>query len=155
MKEKENKTNAMDNKNNKRVRATVCAIIEKNKEISLVKRNTEPFKGYWSLPGGHIDFGESAKEAVVREVQEETGLNFKPEFLGYRDELYSDINWHGEVLVFYGKAEHKEKFADEKKLDKREISEVKWFDFNEAIKMRLAFGQKKTLEMYRKFKMSK
>ncbi len=90
------------------VRSTVCAVIERDNKVLLVKRNHEPFKDYWCLPGGHIDFGETAQQAVIREVKEETGLTFTPKFLNYRDELYPDINWHGEVLLFHGKAEGKE-----------------------------------------------
>jgi len=54
---------------------TVAAIIvfPRNK-ILLIKRGTVVFKGYWALPGGRVDAGESVEQAVVREVKEETGL---------------------------------------------------------------------------------
>jgi 8-oxo-dGTP diphosphatase len=42
--------------------------------VLLVQRGHEPAKGQWSLPGGLIDVGESLREAVIREVREETGL---------------------------------------------------------------------------------
>lgn len=45
-----------------------------NNGVLLVKRSTDPYKGYYSLPGGFINKGESAEEASVREVEEETGL---------------------------------------------------------------------------------
>lgn len=45
--------------------------------ILLVKRKLPPRSGDWALPGGHIDFNESAEEAAVREVKEETGLEIK------------------------------------------------------------------------------
>lgn len=126
----------------KKVRATAVAVIERDGEVLLIKRNNEPFKNYWSLPGGHIDFGETAEEAVIREVKEETGLDFKPNFLSYRDEIYPNINWHGEVLIFYGKAEGKEAF------DKKEVSDIRWVDIKEALNMKLAFEHEKTLKMY-------
>lgn len=125
------------------VRSTVCAVIEKENKVLLVKRNTEPFKGYWTLPGGHIDFGETAKKAVIREIKEETGLTFTPKFMDYRDEIYSDINWHGEVLIFDGNVKGKES------IDPKEIIDIKWFDLDEAIQMKLAFEHEKTLEMYK------
>lgn len=132
--------------NERRVRATAGAVIEKDGKLLLVKRGNEPFKDYWTLPGGHIDFGETAKEAVVREVKEETGLDLKPIFLAYRDEIYPDINWHGEVLVFYGEAEGREE------IDGKEIIDIKWFDIDVAVNMKLAFGHEKTIELYKKTK---
>ena len=42
--------------------------------VLLIERGFEPHLGHWSLPGGVIDEGESAGEAVVRETLEETGF---------------------------------------------------------------------------------
>jgi mutator protein MutT len=46
--------------------------------VLLVERGREPLKGYWSLPGGVLEVGETLESAVVREVKEETGLDVKP-----------------------------------------------------------------------------
>jgi 8-oxo-dGTP diphosphatase len=46
--------------------------------ILLVERGKNPLKGFWSLPGGLVETGESLQEAVQREVLEETGLRVKP-----------------------------------------------------------------------------
>lgn len=53
---------------------SVAAILEREGRVLLVKRNIEPGLGHWSLPGGFVETGETAVEAVIREVQEETGL---------------------------------------------------------------------------------
>ena len=41
--------------------------------LLLIKRGHEPGAGLWSIPGGRIEPGETDAEALVREMQEETG----------------------------------------------------------------------------------
>ena len=65
---------------------TATAIIQFPQEkILLIKRNTIPFKGYWALPGGRMDQGETVEQTVVREVKEETG--WPVQFHRLRDSL--------------------------------------------------------------------
>jgi 8-oxo-dGTP diphosphatase len=46
--------------------------------LLLIQRGHEPGKGLWSLPGGRVEPGETAAEALVREMEEETGLTVEP-----------------------------------------------------------------------------
>ena len=55
-------------------RVTVDAVIVEKGKILLIKRGNPPYKGYWALPGGFVEYGETTEEAVVRETKEETGL---------------------------------------------------------------------------------
>ena len=56
----------------------VGALIFNRDKILLVERGKEPLKGYWSLPGGMLETGETLEQGVIREVHEETGLDVKP-----------------------------------------------------------------------------
>jgi len=42
--------------------------------VLLIRRRNPPFAEHYALPGGFVDYGETVEAAVVREVQEETGL---------------------------------------------------------------------------------
>ncbi len=42
--------------------------------VLVIQRGKEPLQGLWSLPGGHIEPGETAAAAALRELLEETGL---------------------------------------------------------------------------------
>jgi 8-oxo-dGTP diphosphatase len=56
----------------------VGAIIFRRHRILMAQRGKEPLKGWWSLPGGALELGESLTDAVCREVLEETGLEVEP-----------------------------------------------------------------------------
>jgi len=66
----------------------VSAAIFRDGKILLVRRARSPAKGFYSLPGGRVEFGESLRAALHREVDEETAL--KIEIIGL-------AGWH-EVL---------------------------------------------------------
>ena len=56
----------------------VGAVVIKDGKVLLIKRGKEPLRGRWLVPGGTVELGETLREAVVREVREETGLDVTP-----------------------------------------------------------------------------
>eukprot|EP01017_Pseudomicrothorax_dubius_P014568 TRINITY_DN1699_c0_g1_i3.p1 TRINITY_DN1699_c0_g1~~TRINITY_DN1699_c0_g1_i3.p1 ORF type:complete len:170 (+),score=2.74 TRINITY_DN1699_c0_g1_i3:99-608(+) len=47
------------------------------KKIFLIQRERNPYKGKWSFPGGHLEFGELVEQGLRREILEETGLKVR------------------------------------------------------------------------------
>ncbi|HNT72865.1 MAG TPA: NUDIX hydrolase, partial [Methanothrix sp.] len=46
--------------------------------IVLIRRENPPYQGFYALPGGFVEVGETVEEAVRREAREETGLDIVP-----------------------------------------------------------------------------
>jgi len=50
-------------------------VFNNQQQILLIQRNQPPAMGFWSIPGGKLEAGESLAEACKREIKEETGLD--------------------------------------------------------------------------------
>lgn len=67
----------------------VVILITQGHKILLARRGIEPAKGEWDIPGGFVDRGESAEEAVLREALEETSLHVRvKEYIGSVPDVY-------------------------------------------------------------------
>lgn len=72
-------------------------MIFRRNSILLVERAGNPLKGYWSLPGGLLETGETLEAGVEREVLEETGLIVKPvKFYGLFQRIMRDAKGRAE-----------------------------------------------------------
>lgn len=115
----------------------------KKLDILLIKRGIEPFKGQWALPGGFVRMKESAEEAAIRELREETGL-----LNVYMEQLYTfsqpDRDPRGRtVSVAFFALINKNDFLKPQGGD--DASEAEWFNIKELPK--LAFDHKKIIEV--------
>lgn len=123
----------------------VGALVLKEGRILLTKRASEPFKEYWDIPGGFLERGEHPTEGIVRELQEETGLQVEPiEILDifmdfYGSEGDSTLNICYVCKVLGGKAKAKSDAID-----------IKWFDI-ESLPDDIAFEwSKRALNLLKK-----
>lgn len=78
----------------------VGAIIVDDGTLLLVQRGNEPGRGKWSVPGGRVEPGEQLRQAVVREVREETGLAvIVGDLAGWVERIGAD--YHLVILDFF------------------------------------------------------
>ena len=102
----------------------ITAIIENNGEFLFIKRlrNSKNMAGKWVFPGGKIEKGEDAIQALFRELKEETGLSLKKEvaFLSSYKFLRTEDNSSSLGLVFLVKSNNREIKID------NSIEEYRW-----------------------------
>jgi 8-oxo-dGTP diphosphatase len=68
-------------------------------QLLLIRRGRGAAQGQWSVPGGHVEWGETLHEAVVREMHEETGLEVVVDrFLGWVERIVEP--YHYVILDF-------------------------------------------------------
>lgn len=125
---------------------TATAIIPFAKEkIVLIKRNTVPFKGYWGLPGGRMDQGETIEQTVIREVKEETGFDVEiVRKIGEYVEkgIMDDVDYEYYPTCFLVKV-----VGGEMKRQESEIQDIELFSLEELPKP-LAFEHDKMIMDY-------
>lgn len=89
-------------------RCGASAAILRGNDVLLVQRAKGALAGWWSLPGGHIEPGETARAAAAREVLEETGVDAAIlGVLDVHDVIFRDSDGallsHYVLAVFYGR----------------------------------------------------
>jgi ADP-ribose pyrophosphatase YjhB (NUDIX family) len=100
----------------------VTGAVVRDNTVLYVRRNYEPNKGFWTLPGGYAEHTETLDEAVRRELREETGLEVNVTgVIGVRTR-YGDKG--GAVLVVF----RCEVVSGEPHADDYEISAAEFFD---------------------------
>lgn len=85
-----------------------AVVIRDGEEVLLVKRKYEPGKGLWSIPGGLVELGERLRDAVRREILEETGMEVEvEELLDVIDNIVRDedgrVRFHYVLVDFLAK----------------------------------------------------
>lgn len=111
--------------------ATVGALIVNEEGKVLIVRSSK-WNNKYTVPGGHIELGERAEEAIKREVKEETGLDVEPvKLLLVQQAIYpEDYHKHEHFLFMDYICKAK---SSEVKLDGRELQEYLWVRPEDAL----------------------
>jgi mutator protein MutT len=114
----------------------VGAVIVAEGRVLVIKRGVEPLKGRWSLPGGAVEVGETLREAIAREVLEETGLIIEAgEVLDVFDNIYRDAQqrpqYHYVLIDFLCRS------VGGKLQAASDVSEAKWVAPGELAELQL------------------
>ena len=124
--------------------ATVQAWIERDGAYLILKRNQEPFRGGWDLPGGFVEMGESPAHAAVREVAEETGLRVEPvEVIGAFTSEYGTTGRHTVDIAYLCRIT-----GGEFELDTGEKADAAWVAPGEMPELAFA-GERQALNVLR------
>lgn len=109
----------------------VGAIILDEGKILLEKRKNAPGKGKWSIPGGLVDLGEGIKQAVIREVKEETGLDvYEPRLVDVIN--YVSLGEKGAVRYHFVIVDYLVRVKEGKPKAASDAEALKWVPFNEV-----------------------
>ncbi|MCW2309996.1 NUDIX hydrolase [Rhodobium gokarnense] len=108
-------------------------------EVLLVQRKKPPFAGIWSLPGGHVEPGETVAAAALRELGEETSVT--AEVLGLVDVV--DVirrNDDGDLAAHYAIASFCGRYVDGTAAALDDAAAVRWTGFDALSAMNLTEG---------------
>ncbi len=120
---------------------TVDTIIHQDDKIILIKRLNDPYKDYWAIPGGFVEYGEKVEDAAIREAKEETGLDIQlTNLVG----VYSDPNRdpRGHTVTVAYTAE----IVSGKLKSDSDAKDAKFIKISDIDKFNLAFDHEKILK---------
>jgi len=124
----------------------VSTITVRDSKVLLAKRAKKAGYGLWSLPGGHIETGELARDAALRELAEETGITARLDrLIECQDIIYRDaqgqVVFHYVISVFLCHWQHGEAIAA------TDVSEVMWAQLSDLDNLEMTHG---TADLIRK-----
>jgi 8-oxo-dGTP diphosphatase len=129
-----------------RPQLAVSAVIFREGKVLLLRRAKSPGNGFWSLPGGRVEFGESLHTALTREVEEEAGLEIDIVALAGWREVLPGAGGGGHYLIMSFAARWK---ANEPRLNE-EHDDFKWVEPGRFGDLKLTGGLPEVVEAARR-----
>jgi len=126
-------------------RVGVGAVVIHEGRILLVKRASPPGKGFWAIPGGLVELGETVREAAERELLEETGISVRA-----RDAFYLfdfiDRDADGTIRYHYVIVDFLADYLGGEPRAADDVSDARWLSPAEAAALNLSPTTRKLLE---------
>lgn len=102
-----------------------------NPEGKILLIKSHKWKGKYTIPGGHIELGETIEEALRREIKEETGLDiYDIKFVCVQEFIFDNAFWKKKHFIFL---DHACKTDSTDVTLNEEAEDYKWFDIDEAL----------------------
>ena len=107
----------------------------------LIKRKNDPYKDYWALPGGFVEYGESVENAAVREAKEETSIDVElKDLVNVYSKPDRDPRGHTITIAFTAKGDFANKKADD------DASDINIFSPDELDELNIAFDHEEIIK---------
>jgi 8-oxo-dGTP diphosphatase len=108
----------------------VGAVVVRGEQVLVVRRANPPLQGQWSIPGGLVETGETIRDAVIREIREETGFTIEPlELTEVFERILRDadsrVQYHFVVIDYLCRISSGELQAGS------DVSEIRWAGFDD------------------------
>ena len=108
---------------------SVYLLLIKDGKILLSRRFQTGYEdGNYGLPSGHVDGEETMRNALVREVKEEIGLNLAPENLQHEHTLHRWCGDHERIDFFFSAKNWK---GEPKNMEPKKCDDLSWFPLDE------------------------
>ncbi|MBS3176495.1 NUDIX domain-containing protein [Candidatus Woesearchaeota archaeon] len=127
-----------------------CGALIFNPENKIFLMKSHKWKGKYVIPGGHIEWGETMKDAIKREAKEETDLDIEdPQLILFQEFIFDDAFYKKKHFIFF---DFVCKTRSAKVTLNEEGQEYVWVSIPEALQLPIDPYTRKTIEEYLKLK---
>ncbi len=133
---------------------TGAFIINGEGKILLTRRGPQARNqvGKWEAPGGKVEFGETAKETIVREAKEELGIDIRiDDLLGFVDDIIEEEKQHWAGPTWLASIVS----GEPKIMEPENCDGLGWFTIEEADDLEKSLTLQHDLEVYKTYVRSK